>query len=130
MNKNNGHKQEKRETRGEGEFARPDLADQLKGAAIGAVIALALSYGAQQLGLIQGRLIQYALWGGAIGGLFGASDELARAGARLTKRDAKWLNMLVAILGFIAIFAVLVGIVSLAAWIVNTVLRPGASLAL
>jgi hypothetical protein len=105
-------------------ITRPDLGDQLKGAAIGAAIALVLSYIAQQVGILQGRLVRYALWGGAIGGLLAGSDQLAKAGSRLTKRDEKWLNVLVAVIGFILIFAVMVGIVSLATWIVNSFLRP------
>ena len=112
---------------GRDDFVRPDLGDQLKGAAIGAAIALMLGYAAIQLGWLQGRLVRYALWGAAIGGLLAASDELARAGSRLTKRDTKWLNILVAVIGFVVIFAALVGMVSLAAWIVNSILRPGAS---
>lgn len=110
------------------EVRRPDLGEQLKGAAIGAVIGLGLGYVAKEgLGVVQGRLVQYALWGGAIGGLLGGADELARAGSRLTKRDEKWLNVLVSVIGFIVIFGVMIGIISLAAWIVNLFLQPGLS---
>ena len=105
-------------------ITRPDLGDQIKGTAIGAVIALVLSFIAQQLGILQGRLVRYALWGGAIGGLLAGSDQLAKAGSRLTKRNEKWLNVLVAVIGFLLIFAVMVGIVSLATWIFNSFLRP------
>ncbi len=108
-------------------ITRPDLGDQLKGAAIGALIALALSYGAQQLGIIQGNLIRHSLWGAALGGLLAGADQLAKAGSRLTKRDEKWLNVLVAVIGFLAIFGVMVGVVALASWIVNILFRPALS---
>jgi hypothetical protein len=128
--RNNGNRTADEESgtisQGTDPIRRPDLGEQLKGAAIGAVIGLGLGYLARDvLGLVQGRLVQYALWSAAIGGLIGGSDELAKAGSRLTKRDDKWLNVLVAVIGFIIILAVMVGIVSLAAWIVNTLIQPG-----
>lgn len=108
-------------------ITRPDLGDQLKGAVIGAVAALLLSYGAQQLGIVQGNLVRHALWGAALGGLLAGSDQLAKAGSRLTKRDEKWLNVLVGVIGFLLIFAALIGIFSLATWLVNAIFRPETS---
>ena len=86
---------------------------QLIGAGVGVLIALVISGILRELGYIEGNPITYALWGGVIGGLFGGSDDLARAGSRLTRRDERWLNIIVALLGFLG-------------WVVNRLFRSGA----
>lgn len=91
--------------------ARPrDWGSQMVGAAIGALVALGLAWGAVQMGWISGNLTTYALWGGVIGGLVGGADTLAHAGRRLTHREDRWLNVLVALVGMVVVFGVFFGI--------------------
>lgn len=80
---------------------------QITGAIIGALVALVLASIGMRLGLIGGDLARYALWGGVVGGLVGASEALARAGSRLTHSDSTWLNILVGIAGMIVVAIVL-----------------------
>jgi len=79
------------------------LRRQTIGALIGAAVVFLLAMAAQQFGWVPGDMTRYVLWGGVIGGLVGGSDTLAQAGKRLTRRDADWLNILVALLGMAAI---------------------------
>lgn len=84
-----------------------DWGRQSVGAIIGAFIALILAGLAAQFGWIGGNLMVYALWGGVIGGLVGGTEALERAGRRLTQRDNKALNIIVALVGMIVVFSLL-----------------------
>lgn len=92
--------------------ARPtqDWGRQSVGAIIGAFVALILAGLAAQMGWIGGNLMIYALWGGVIGGLIGGSEALERAGARLTQRDNRALNIVVALIGMFVVFVFLLGL--------------------
>lgn len=99
---------------------RQDWGAQMKGAVIGAAAGLALAWLAQQLGWFNGNLVTLALWGAVIGGLVGGSDALERAGQRLTRRDQRWVNILVGLVGMAIVF----GAILLLSYGVSRLLRP------
>jgi hypothetical protein len=84
---------------------------QIRGAFVGGLVALILAVVARELGWIPGNVVRYTIWGAVVGSLFGSGDSLAQAGQRLTQRDERWLNILVALIGMAVLFA---GIIALA----------------
>jgi hypothetical protein len=83
---------------------------QIIGAAIGALLVLVLGTAAKLLGWTDVDLARYVWWGAVVGGLFGSSESLERAGGRLTRRPEAWLNISVSLVGMAVIFAVLFGL--------------------
>jgi D-alanyl-lipoteichoic acid acyltransferase DltB (MBOAT superfamily) len=98
---------------------RQDWGRQTIGSLIGGAIGLLLSVAMQQVGWGGENVLAFVLWGAAIGAMFSKIDALESAGRRLTRRDARWLNVGVSILGMIVIFAVIIGFAQLVGVIIR-----------
>jgi len=92
---------------------------QMFWAAVGGLLALVAASLARGAGLISGSLVQYVLWGGVVGGLIGGADALAVAGKRLTRKDARGLNILAALLGMAFLFGAFFLLVRAVSWLVR-----------
>jgi len=92
---------------------------QMLGAVVGGLLALVAASLARGAGLISGSLVQYVLWGGVVGGLIGGADALALAGKRLTRKDARGLNILAALLGMAFLFGAFLLLVRGVSWLVR-----------
>jgi len=95
---------------------------QIVGALIGAAVAWVLSAWARQAGWIAGDPIRHVMWGAVIGGLIGAVENLEAAGRRLTRRDSRWLNALVGVLGMAVVSAVIYGLSFVIGFLVRLVM--------
>ena len=123
----------KRQTRGNEEPTQVDSetsrarnwGNQILGALIGGAVALAAAAAVREMGWISGPLIRWMLWGGVIGGLVGASERLAQAGKRLTRRDETWLNVFVALIGMALVFTLIFGLAYGAGLLVRWYLDSG-----
>ena len=91
---------------------KQDWARQTMGAVIGGAAGLLLAMGLRALGWGAENVIPYILWGGVLGAMVSGIESLEDAGRRLTRRDARWLNIGVAVLGMVVILAVIFGLVS------------------
>ncbi|MDF1514741.1 MAG: hypothetical protein P1S60_13110 [Anaerolineae bacterium] len=87
--------------------------DQIIGSVLGAFIFYILGGLLQYFGVIKSPIDRFWLWGAVIGGLFGSTDSLNIAGARLTNSENKGLNILVSLVGMVIIFTVVYAIASL-----------------
>ena len=92
---------------------------QILGAMIGAFIAYIAGGLASQLGWVAGSTQRWWLWGGAIGGLFGSVDSLSNSGKILTKKDNRWLNIAVSLIGMAVIAVMFIGLSRLVGWIMS-----------
>ncbi len=95
---------------------------QIVGALIGAAVAWVLTMWARQAGWIEGNPVRYVMWGAVIGGLVGAIENLEAAGRKLTRRDVRWLNALVGVLGMAVVSAVIYGLSFVIGFLVRLVM--------
>lgn len=96
-----------------------DWGRQTMGSLIGGGIGLLIALGFRQLGWGGQNLLPFVLWGAVIGAMFSGIEALERAGQRLTRRDTRWLNVGVAVLGMIFIFAFIFALSQLVLWLMR-----------
>jgi predicted lipid-binding transport protein (Tim44 family) len=99
-----------RETRPE---SSQDWGRQMMGSVIGGAVGLLLAMGMRAMGWGAENVVPFILWGAVIGAMVSGIESLEAAGQRLTRRDTRWLNIAVAVLGMVIIFAIIFGLVSL-----------------
>ena len=92
---------------------------QILGAMIGAFIFLVAGGLARQLGWVSDPTNRWWLWGAVIGGLFGSGESLSNSGKILTKKDNKWLNIAVSLLGMAVLFGIVFALSGLVGWILK-----------
>lgn len=80
---------------------------QIVGSVIGAFVFFIAGGIAQYFGWLPDSMNTAWLWGAVLGGLVGSLDSLEHAGSILTKKENKWLNIAVALVGMAVIFSVL-----------------------
>ena len=92
---------------------------QIIGATIGAFIFLIAGGLANQLGWVTGSTSRWWLWGAVLGGLVGSGDSLNNSGRILTKKDNKWLNIAVSLVGMLIFFGIIFALSGLAGWLLS-----------
>jgi hypothetical protein len=92
---------------------------QILGAMVGAFVFLIAGGLANQMGWTAGSTSMWLLWGAMIGSLFGSTDALNHSGKILTKRDNKWLNISVSLLGMVVLAGIFLALVSISKWIIS-----------
>lgn len=83
---------------------------QTMGSVIGGAAGLLLAMGLRMLNVGGENLLPFILWGAVLGSMLSGIEALERAGQRITRRDVRWLNVAVAIMGMIIIFAFIFGL--------------------
>lgn len=85
---------------------------QTVGALIGGALGLLVALGLRQVGWGGENLFRFALWGGVVGAVLSDVASLELAGRKLTRRDTKWLNILVAVAAMAVFFMLIYGLLA------------------
>jgi hypothetical protein len=101
-----------------------DWGRQTIGSIIGGAIGLLIAMGLRQMGWGGETLLPFVLWGAVVGAMLSNIEALAEAGQRLTRRDARWLNVGVAILGMVFIFAFIFALAQLVLFVLRLLASP------
>jgi D-alanyl-lipoteichoic acid acyltransferase DltB (MBOAT superfamily) len=98
---------------------RQDWGRQTIGSIIGGAVGLLIAMGLRQLGWGGETLLPFVLWGAVVGAMLSNIEALENAGQRLTRRDARWLNVGVSILGMVFIFAFIFALAQLVLFVLR-----------
>lgn len=101
-----------------------DWGRQTMGAVIGGAAGLLVAMGVRLLGWGGENVISFILWGSVVGAMVSGIEALENAGRRLTRRDARWLNIAVAVVGMVVIFAFILGLANVVALVMQRFTTP------
>jgi hypothetical protein len=103
---------------------RQDLGRQAMGAVIGGAAGLLAAMAVRLLGWGGENMIPFILWGSVVGATVSDIEALENAGRRLTRRDARWLNIAVALLGMVVVFAFIFGLANVVVLVIQRFTTP------